>query len=90
MTDGSVEGRCPIDIEDIAELQEREEGQGDGGAAEAALSDLFKRGLSVPESTLERLVRVTGGEEDAEGGWSGRLSSSASWMFSWRAAWDRA
>lgn len=63
------EGKCtlePRDIDDMVELQEFVEGHGDGGAAVDALSDLFKSGLSVPESTLERLVRVTGGEDEFE------------------------
>lgn len=87
MTEGFEEGRSTPklrDTVDLVELQESVEGQGDGGAAEDPLSDLFKRGLSVPESMLERLVRVTGGEEEVWGGWGGRLSSSAfiSWRFS--------
>lgn len=76
----------------MVELQESEEGQGDGGVAEGAPSDLFKNGLSVPESMLERCVWITGGEEDPEdgGGWGGCFSPfSISWILSWWAAWDK-
>lgn len=69
----------------MVELEEAVEGQGDGGYA-----DLFKSGLSVPESMLERSVGVGGIEKQAAGvgTWRGHLSKSL--MFSWRAAWDRA
>lgn len=86
-------GKCtpePRDTDDMVELQESVEGHGEGGMAEDTLSDLFKNGLSVPESMLERLVRVTGGEDEEVGGCGGRLSTSSSWMFSCCAAWDRA
>lgn len=75
----------PRDTEDIVELEEPVEGQGDGGE-----TDLFKRGLSVPESMLERPARIAGIEKHAEdtGVQRGRLCKS--WMVSWRAAWDRA
>lgn len=91
MSEGLEEGKCtwdPRDIDDTVELQESEEGHGEGGAANDALSDLFKSGLSVPESMLVRLVRVTGGEDEERGGWVGRLSSttSFSWMLSCWAA----
>lgn len=70
----------------MVELQERVEGHGEGGVAEDALSDLFKSGLCDSEPELDRLVRVTGGEDEVEEGgcWGGRLSSitSLSWMFS--------
>lgn len=68
---GLEEEKCtlvPKDIDDMVELQESVEGHGEGGAAEDALSDLFKSGLSVPESMLERLVRVSGGEDEVEEG----------------------
>lgn len=79
----------------MEELQESLEGHGDGGAAVDALSDLFKSGLSVPESVLECLVRVPRGEDELEGrrGCVGRLPSTTTsfpWMFSCWAAWDRA
>lgn len=63
------EGGCTLelrDIDDTVELQECVEGHGEGGEAVGALPDLFKSGLSVPESTLERLVWVTGGEDELE------------------------
>lgn len=93
ITVGWVEGNCtrePWDTDDMVELQECVEGHGEGGMAEEALSDLFRSGLSVPESMLERLVRVTEGEEEEGGGWDGRLSTSLSWRFSCWAACDRA
>lgn len=97
MIGGFEEGKCtgePRDIDDMVELQESVEGHGEGGAAVDALSDLFKSGLSAPESILDRLVRVAGGEDEVEegGGWGGRLSSTTSFSgtFSCRAAWDRA
>lgn len=81
-------------MDDMVELQESVDGHGEGGAAEDALSDLFKRGLSAPESVLDCRVRLTGGEDELEegGGWGGCLSAtnSFSWMFSCRTAWDRA
>lgn len=87
--EGLVGGKCtwdPRDVDDMVELQESVEGHGEGGVAK----DLFKSGLSVPESMLVRLVRVTEGEDDVEesGGWGGGLFSttSISWMLSWRAA----
>lgn len=69
MSEGLGEGKCtlePRDVDDIVELQESVEGHGEGGAAEDVLSDLFKSGLSVPESMLERLVRFTGDEDEVE------------------------
>lgn len=73
----------------MVELQDSVEGQGDGGVANA-LSDLFKSGLSVPESMLECLVWVTVDEAEVKQveGRRARLpsSSTVSWMLSWRAA----
>lgn len=78
-------------MEDREEVRERVEGQGEGGAAVDALSDLTSRGLSVPESRLDWRLRVTEGEDRRVGGgvWRswGPVSSPPS---SWRAAWDRA
>lgn len=71
MSEGLEEGKCtgdPRDIDDMVELQESVEGHGEGGAAKDALSDLFKSGLSAPESMLDRLVRVAGGEDEVEEG----------------------
>lgn len=72
----------------MVELQDCVEGQGDGGVANA-LSDLFKSGLSVPESMLECLVWATVDEVEVKvEGRRARLHSSStiSWMLSWRAA----
>lgn len=77
----------------MVELQESVEGHGEGGGAEDTLSDLFKSGLSVPESVLDCLMRISGEVELEEGGGcGGPLSSttSFSWMFSCQAAWDSA
>lgn len=97
MSGGLDEGMCtwePRDMDDMVEVQESVEGHGEGGAAEDALADLFRSGLSAPESMLDRLVLVTGAEDELDegGGLGGHLSSttSFSWMFSCRAAWDRA
>lgn len=57
----------------MVELQEREEGQGDGGAV-----DLLISGLSVPESRFEQCVQVSPGEEEPEDG-GGLLTP---WRFS--------
>lgn len=92
-TDGLEPGECtrdPMDTDDMVESQERVEGHGEGGMAEDTLSDLFKSGLSVPESALGRLARATGGEGGKAGDWGGRRSASLSWMFSCCAARDRA
>lgn len=80
-----------VDVDDKAELQESVEGHGEGGQPKDAPPDLSKSGLSVPESLLVRLARVTGCEDEAEerGGCGARLSSSTtsfSWMLSCRAA----
>lgn len=67
MTDGLESGKCTgglRDPDDMVELQESEEGHGEGGMAEDTLSDLFKSGLSVPESMLEPLARFADGEDE--------------------------
>lgn len=51
----------PRDTDDRVEVQDSVEGQGEGGAAEAGLSDLLRSGLSAPESVLERLLPVAAG-----------------------------
>lgn len=97
-TEGLEEGKCtwePRDTDVMVELQESVEGHGEGGVADSgALSDLFKSGLSAPESMLDCLMRVTGGEDELEKGvgWGGCLSSTTSFssMFSCLAAWDKA
>lgn len=50
-------------MEDREEVRERVEGQGEGGAAVDALSDLTSRGLSVPESRLIWRLRDTESED---------------------------
>lgn len=55
------------DTDDTEEFQETVEGHGEGGAAKEALADLFRRGLSVPESKLECRFRGTGGEDRVGG-----------------------
>lgn len=93
MTDGLEPWRCTPELRDkvdMVELQDSVEGHWEGGIAEDTLSDLFKSGLSVPESMLECLVWVTGGENEEGGGWGGCLTTSFSWTFSCWAAWDRA
>ena len=92
-TDGLEPGEHPWEVrdpDDMVEAQESVEGHGEGGTAEDTLSDLLSSGLSVPESVVEPLVRVTGGEDDRGGGRGGCLSTSFTRTFSCRAAWDRA
>lgn len=68
----------PTGVDDMAELQERVDGHGEGGAPQDALQGLFRSRLSVPESMLVRPMRVTGGGDEEGGGWGGPLSSTTS------------